>query len=478
MSASTNRRARPRRPAPVTAEELQRLLMDTSVPEKELRPYLEIDTSQSRPFDPAVRVDRKMVEVSAEEGAFALASLNAIARWRRQRTYRDRIDSWDGPVAVSEGDSWFQFPFLLDDVIDQLNKDYAIFSLGAAGDLLADIVVQDELVGAIQSEQPDVVFLSGGGNDLLGGGRLATVLAPFKEGRPADEYPTEAFDAVLRQALDQYANVLEAALVAGAPAIVCHSYDYAIPDGGRWLGRPLASLDILDAGLQREIIKVLMDRFFDGMSQLVAQREFRGRVVLADCRGKVGEKSAWWDELHPKDQGFLRVARTIRQAASAVGREAGREAVGLGAFAENDAGLLFDEHDDMALYAELGRRVQLMRARPETAGLAGMAVEVTLEEGLFDPLVVMGRRVLRRLHRELHEFLCGEAEEDVADRARLKKALGLNAAAVTAAITGILIGSLGVAPLVAPIVAALIYRVGIAPTMEELCSAWSDALAE
>ena len=87
--------------------------------------------------------------------------------------YRKKIAvGWSGLRIVSEGDSWFQYPFLLDDVIDQLFDQFAIFSLDAAGDLLQDMKKQDELSGAITAEQPQVVLLSGGGNDLLGDGRL------------------------------------------------------------------------------------------------------------------------------------------------------------------------------------------------------------------------------------------------------------------------------------------------------------------
>jgi len=70
---------------------------------------------------------------------------------------------------VSKGDSWFQYPFLLKDVIDQLFDDYAIYSLGGAGVLVSEMLDQDEIGDAIDRENPDLLFLSGRGNDLLGG---------------------------------------------------------------------------------------------------------------------------------------------------------------------------------------------------------------------------------------------------------------------------------------------------------------------
>ncbi|MBJ3778436.1 hypothetical protein [Acuticoccus mangrovi] len=467
--------ATPRR---LSADELQSMMLDVDIPDSQIRPYLQLDLASSRAFGPVVRVDPSTITESVEESAFALAQLNSIARWRRHRVYRRRIENWSGPVAVSEGDSWFQFPFLLDDVIDVLGIDYPIFSLGAAGDLLSEMVQQDELVGAIKAENPDIVFLSGGGNDLLGGGRLVNYLRRYREGRPASEYTRSTFDTLLNQTLEEYGTVFEAALSAGAPRIVCHAYDNAIPDGGRWLGRPFAALGIVDQPLQRRIIAHLIDRFHLGLSELSRRQGFAGRIVVADARDAVGEKD-WWDELHPNDAGFARVAAAIKQSiaeADETETPIFHTAAALPiALARSDA-MAFADHDEAVLIAELGRRVKLMGGSPEIAGLMNVEVTITEDEGLFDPFYQIGRRILRRLHRELHDLMCGTGEDDVADRKKLADAFGLGEAAVTAAIASVLVGSLGVAPYVAPVVAAILYKRGVKPTIAEVCVIWGEAL--
>ena len=93
-------------------------------------------------------------------------------------------------------------------MIDGLSEPYAILSLDAVGDLVADMVGQDELVTAAATELPEAVLLSGGG-DQLGVGSLARALRRFKEGLPPATYLGDAFGANLRAVLDAYERLLE-----------------------------------------------------------------------------------------------------------------------------------------------------------------------------------------------------------------------------------------------------------------------------
>jgi len=465
-------------PPPIDIGELEAMLLDPDVPESRIRPYLVVDPSESSAFRPVVRVDPARVDVIAAQSALALSALNGIARWRRALVFARRRPGHDGPVAVSEGDSWFQYPFLLDDVIDQLGDDFLIYSLGGAGHLLSEMVAQDELVGAIAAEKPDIVFFSGGGNDLLGEGRLAQHVHLFEEGRAPEDYPKDSFAGLLSDALDQYGKILEDSLAAGAPRIVCHSYAYAVPASGRWLGRPLASLGIVDPALQRDIVAAILDRFHAGLSDLIAEPGFRGRVVLADVRNEVGPRD-WYDELHPTDDGFRRVAAVFRSAAR--GEEAPRVAVAGAPVPEgpitpewtDPARLL--EHDEEVLLAELGRRASVMRVRPEVAGLAAAPVEAVALEGISASFVTAGRELLDRVHRELHEVICGDPDAAGDERRRLEERLGLEEGAVVAALASIMIGSLGIAPFLAPLIAAILYKAGIEPTVDLLCERWARA---
>ncbi|MDL5534500.1 caspase family protein, partial [Bifidobacterium longum] len=84
-------------------------------------------------------------------------------------------------------------------------------------------------------------------------------------------------------------------------------YDYVIPDKGRWLGKPMARCGITDPKLQRDIAAVMIDQF---NRELRRMAQGMGHVAYVDCRNSVGDGN-WFDELHPTDKGFAKVASKI-----------------------------------------------------------------------------------------------------------------------------------------------------------------------
>ncbi len=291
----------------ISVRELERMLLDPAVPEKNLRPFVEVNEGESRAFAPQIIVRREAVKEGPEEAALLLGSLNGISRWRRQIRYRRRIQEDQSLLRiVSEGDSWFQFPLLLDDVVDHLFERYAIFSLGAAGDLLQDMLQQREMVRSIEREQAELFLISGGGNDLLGGGNLKTYLRSFEPDRPAEAYLNENFAPFLTGIVQLYRELFRR-VTEPFPALkaLCQGYDHAIPDSGRWLGAPMEELGIKDSALQRDIIRVIVDRLNLALADLAA--EFPEKVIYIDCRGAVPDDE-WYDELHPTDAGYATIS--------------------------------------------------------------------------------------------------------------------------------------------------------------------------
>ncbi|MDJ0851772.1 MAG: trypsin-like peptidase domain-containing protein [Myxococcota bacterium] len=307
----------------ITLRELQDRLLDPEIPEAELRDYFAIDEDRSEAFAPAVAIDPETVDDEGLEADIALRFLNSASRLKRKFRYDARRKEAQVRIrAVSEGDSWFQFPLLLDDVIDQLHElrqDMAIRSLGAAGDLLRDIVAEDELTRAIEDEEASVFLISGGGNDMVGGGRLASVLHEFQQGRKAEDYPNAAFQAFLGEIRDLYDGLFDR-LTTRFPnlKIFCHGYDNAIPASGKWLGKPMAKLDIRDQRLQREIVEVLIGRFNGVLAEL--REKYDGSVWHVDCTGAVGA-DRWFDELHPRNEGYRDVALRFSDALDLAGVE-------------------------------------------------------------------------------------------------------------------------------------------------------------
>ncbi|MFT5135258.1 MAG: lysophospholipase L1-like esterase [Arenicella sp.] len=303
-------------PKVISQEELIAKIRDLDTSDDEIAQYFIVDKN-SDAFSPRVVPNPKLIEDNGMEGAFALNAFNKLARGRRNRKYHRRLRNWDGVRIVAEGDSWFQYPLILKDTIDQLidtdNFQYAIYGLSEAGDLLSNIIGEDEISEAMERENPDVFLISGGGNDMVGDGRAATLVHKFSANRKPENYPNQNFDTFLEE-LERLYRGLFSRLLADRPhlKIICHGYDNVIPQDGPWLGKPLCKQNITNKTLQRKIFAEMIHRFNGVMSKLSAA--FPKSVYHVDLQNTVGTVSKWHDELHPKNEGYLKVAQKFDQA--------------------------------------------------------------------------------------------------------------------------------------------------------------------
>ncbi len=305
----------------ISPRELRRMLADPRADDSELQRLILIDEGSRDSFEPIIRANPETVDTTTMVNEGILDGINRLARGRRQLQYRLKVNNpfFRGQKIVSEGDSWFQFPLLLADVIDQLFNPfdgfdgYAVFSLGAAGDLLENIINEDEMTQAIEAEKPEVFLISGGGNDLVADGNLAIFLNQFEAGRQAADYLNEEFNHFLEEIIQLYRGLF-LRLLSRFPSlkIICHGYDYAIPNNGNSLGQPMATRGITDQGLQKEILRVIIDRLNEAQIRLVENVEFGGRAFHVDCRNAVGDDN-WFDELHPNNTGFQAVGELFDQ---------------------------------------------------------------------------------------------------------------------------------------------------------------------
>lgn len=325
---------------PISFAELERRLQDVDIPDRELRPYF-TGGPTAKPFDPAVQVDPERVLLDRTdrfrvEGAFAMDWANRIARWRRQERFKLRRARGERrPVLVAEGDSWFQFPFLLDDIVDQLDAPYHVWCVSAAGDTLGNMIDgAPEYVEALaqQAELPNVLLFSGAGNDLVGEDPDGTsvlyrVLRDFEPGRPAGFYlDTDAFAERLAFIERAYRTLLSTVdrSFGGRVAVVLHGYDRALPGGpgdprrplwaanDQWIGAPLSKRGITDPLLRRAIVSLMIDRLNELQRRLCGGNASGGSFPNAyhvDVRGTLPAVSDWADELHPTDAGFARAAQ-------------------------------------------------------------------------------------------------------------------------------------------------------------------------
>ncbi|MBB3979354.1 N-acetylmuramoyl-L-alanine amidase [Rhizobium azooxidifex] len=308
-------------------EALQKLLNDLYEPAERT----------DKPFDAAIQlrpeIKRQLAEVAVESDA-AMNWANRIGRATRWLAYRRKTaGGFDGLRIVEEGDSWFQYPLLLDDTIDQLSRDEdkAIFSLSGAGDLLGDMADRREYVDALTQTAATVMLLSGGGNDMLGGGRFASFLLTYSAGKTADDLlNVPLVETELRKATDAYRRILkEVRQRFPRVQVFGHAYDVPHPQGeGRWIGKPLTERGIpLDIG--RSIVESVLDRFAGQLRAL--QGEF-SNFRFVDLRGKVDRgRSSWFDELHPKNPGYGRAAQAFRDAIAELASEGALEFATAGA---------------------------------------------------------------------------------------------------------------------------------------------------
>jgi hypothetical protein len=282
-------------------------------------------------FDPR-RVDMRSVAatMAAADAFNTLDILNANARKARRDLYHKRLaDHPNSKKIVSEGDSWHLFPVIIEEIIDQLNRDtsLAIFSTDGAGDTIAGmwnerLESNKGFQKSIAIERPSVYLFNGGGNDLLQTrpgpdgkkiGNLYFHLRDYSAGMTAAQLVKPsidgAYDAVESLARAMVNKALEFAWIR---KVVFHGYDYPFPDNDVWLGKPMKLHGITGAALQRQIVILLIDRLHDRLKRVAQGFAATGKVFYVDVRNTVTSKADWYDELHPRSSGFKRIAAKIR----------------------------------------------------------------------------------------------------------------------------------------------------------------------
>lgn len=238
-----------------------------------------------------------------------MAVANPLAHWNQNRQYRQNLIRYPDRVRmVAAGDSWFQYPFLLRDVVNYLSGVYLVYSVAAAGATLSDYLKDNTLADAMGQVKPAFFLLSGGGNDLLGDtfpDLIRDAPDPTKTG--PERYLSDTFSARLAEVEDRFGRILRQVAMQEPPVkVLVHGYDYAIPVDGKasWLGKTLAAKGIADQAERQAVVHHLLDAFNDQLRQVAATYP---NVTYLDLR-KTVRPDCWYDEIHPNDKGFLSVS--------------------------------------------------------------------------------------------------------------------------------------------------------------------------
>lgn len=313
---------------------------------------------------------------SGAEGSL-IDRLNEEERNARRDQYLESVrerSCVDRPIVVAEGDSWFQFPgrwFVhvfglrwvhvdaVKDILDHLmaGKRYCVFSLAAGGDWLIKMLRANDYVEPLSQIEPDAFLLSGGGNDLLGdgrvgnmtlhkrrveplGGRHAEILAARLQaiqGRPV-EFNRGQYEAGLVFLAKEFVSFLNLILVQYAiffsslsrsklssMVVVTHGYDFAIPTrkssarlisfrrlvntmmgSGKWLWLPLEQKRLDDAE-KRAVLYAMITEFNELLVSLARSPRFP-YLYHVDCRGIARSDKDWYDEIHLTSKAYKRAA--------------------------------------------------------------------------------------------------------------------------------------------------------------------------
>ncbi len=283
--------------------------------------YYEPDLS--KPMEPGLKLREGIRVIEPDAGQrglwtdLTLAVANGVAKRVRNRQYEQSLIRYpDRMRIVAEGDSWFQYPFMLRDILDYLGGVYNVYSVAAAGATLEDYLKNSEFLESIAQVKPAYFLLSGGGNDLLGeafAGLISTTPDITQTG--PSRYFTEAFAATLTAVCERYRRILRLVNM-GHPnvKIIVHGYDYVIPKGddkslsgsSSWMGDVLNDRGIRVEADRESIAHFIIDSFNDALKKVAAEY---ANVTYLDLRGTVQRTSRladyWYDEIHPNDKGFL-----------------------------------------------------------------------------------------------------------------------------------------------------------------------------
>ncbi|GAB3222301.1 caspase family protein [Spirosoma arcticum] len=262
----------------------------------------------------------------AERGWLGDAKLwvaNTIARKLRNRQYFQTIKQHPSrPRLVAEGDSWFQYPLLVRELIDHLSGVYPIYCVSAAGDTLRNMGQKPNFLDAIEEQNPAIFLMSAGGNDILGEQFRDFLETTFNQ-QPA---PLRYLKNNLIQELDQLQTIYQSifqTLEQRFPQlpVIIHGYDYIIPvdttlqpKKESWLGKYMIERGIEPQSERETVIQFILDEFNKRQQEAAAQFN---NVFYIDLRGTIKRTNrvdeCWHDEIHPNDKGYQLLAAPFIQ---------------------------------------------------------------------------------------------------------------------------------------------------------------------
>ena len=251
-----------------------------------------------------------------------------------------------------EGDSWVSHPFPgVTNIALQINSfnpnEYLILNLAEPGDEANAIFKphgkqMKKLKRLLDTERWgdtfDLIFLSAAGNDIVGPEIVSKGYVKNKRDFPnlhGRELITDNYYDSVSKVVDGYSRFLKmrgtSSLNAKTP-VITHVYSYLKPReigthigslkfNKGWIKRHLKHQGISSGDEQYEIVCEMLDAFY---RRIIALEGEFSDFMVADTRTVLSKNGSpdmdlWYDEIHPNQKGFKKVAKQIRRLAEGQG---------------------------------------------------------------------------------------------------------------------------------------------------------------
>jgi hypothetical protein len=139
--------------------------------------------------------------------------------------------------------------------------------------------------------------------------------------------------------------------------------------------------------------------------------------------------------------------------------------------------LTLDEDD---LMAQIGVRSQVIETSPEAASIDALEEDLPVPRGAFDDFLQAGKNVFAPASAQAYKILCSPIGGEGELAAELDKLMNQKtaeaAAKMTAALTPVLVGSLGLPQSIAVMVGSLIVKRVAKGTSDVICENWKATL--
>ena len=291
--------------------------VDGFVSNNSLKPEIKIKNEIKRGF-----ISDKIIDIA-----------NWWSRRKRNNFYKQAVSRFPNRIKiVSEGDSWFQHPLVLD-IIDHLHRVYNIYCVAAAGDTLRNYFSNEKNNGeyfldALDEKSPEFFLISGGGNDILGSQFRNYLVDNPNNDLPEGVNPQRFLKVELFDEINSLMDIYKTAFInlkTHKPDlhVIVHGYDYPIKlnDAKKgWLGRYMIEKGIKREGDRQAIIHLIMDTFNQNLFDLTKNFD---NVTYINLRGLIRFNTSegvdqWYDEIHPNGDGFQQIAMKYIQTIDGV----------------------------------------------------------------------------------------------------------------------------------------------------------------